>query len=238
MDETYQRPKGGRFEHPAWEQQSYETDAAFLGFECYRDLGRGRTLEQAWRLYKERQGAQKATKGPSWQSRPSGSFRRWSQDNLWPQRVRLYDQHEDAIKREEHEKVLRETSRRYAAEAQAYMAAILPVARSVLRSFTPEEREASEAELARMPIAKRLTLAARLARAFPPLMEAERLARGVPDGPIVETIPEEEPAVNEHEATRSLIHRILQDPDACDRAAWSVLDEDEETDNDPEEGGS
>lgn len=245
MSEPTRLPTAVRFEHPAWEQQSYETDAAFLGFQCYAELGRGRTTEAAWAEYQKRrppttaasEGVKKGQKGSTAASR---SFRAWKDANHWPQRARLFDMHEDLVRREAREEKIREIAKEHAQEAQTYRRALLPVPRSILLDLSkPEGREKIDKEMQAMGIVDRIETTAKLARALVALGAFEMAALGVPmkfpeegaygEGPDLGTTngtanETDDEGMGTDGDRRGLIRRILADESSSNRAAWSVLD--------------
>lgn len=66
-----------------WEQQPGETDKAYGAFQIFADLGPSRTIEDAWRLYRERNGLKSKRK-------PRG-FSNWVADHRWAERARDQD---------------------------------------------------------------------------------------------------------------------------------------------------
>jgi hypothetical protein len=67
-----------------------ETNAAWLGFCCYRDLGPGRTVEEAWRVYSKARGRERATNS-SKRHHPSAQFSRWKTNHDWDDRCAEFD---------------------------------------------------------------------------------------------------------------------------------------------------
>jgi len=64
-----------------WHRKQDESDAQFAGFSLYLNLGKGRSLLEAYRRYS---GKEKATQ-------PGGTFQSWSVLNSWLDRVNAYD---------------------------------------------------------------------------------------------------------------------------------------------------
>jgi hypothetical protein len=62
-----------------WERLPSDTDKSFEAFCIYRDMGTTRSLEKAWRKYKE--GAETVP----------GYFKDWSREHNWVERVNAYD---------------------------------------------------------------------------------------------------------------------------------------------------
>lgn len=215
-------PTAVRFEHPAWEQQSYETDPAFMAAEIYFRQGRARTVQAAWDEYREK----KVGKGRKRSGRndPPGAFRQWRMDNHWDARARLYDEHEDNVKRRKHEEALEQLAEEQAQDLRSARIAISTVALSIRRELAdPAKREQFYARLDAMDILDRIRVAGSLARGMKPLVEAERTVRGVPDEETLAALrAATEGAVPEH-ADRDPIAEILDDPDRTTAAAWSVL---------------
>lgn len=69
-----------------WEKREDETPKAFAAFCAYRDMGKGRSLDGAWRRQK---GDEKAT--------APGHFTRWSVAHDWEERAAAYDAYLDSV---------------------------------------------------------------------------------------------------------------------------------------------
>ena len=89
-----------------WHRQPGETDAAWQGFQVYRDLGVDRSALQA---YRQRYGNPTA-------EHAAGYFQAWSARNDWVQRARAYDAYQDELARIEKEKVWRARAAEQAAD--------------------------------------------------------------------------------------------------------------------------
>jgi len=70
-----------------WLKRPDESDAAFAAFTGFRDLGPGRSLDEAWR----QQGPSGAPKGTKRPHRAPGSWKRWKRDHDWDSRAQAYD---------------------------------------------------------------------------------------------------------------------------------------------------
>jgi len=68
---------------PTFERQQDETDAAWQAFCAYRDIGPGRSQQQAWRIY----AGERGLTAPM----PTGSFRGWVKTYDWEGRAAEYD---------------------------------------------------------------------------------------------------------------------------------------------------
>jgi len=76
----------------AWDRRDGETSAAWYGFRLYRDLGRSRSIQKAWDVYR----LEKAVKGHA----PSGAFIRWSREHDWLERAEAFDEWRDEVRDE------------------------------------------------------------------------------------------------------------------------------------------
>jgi len=85
-------------ERNPWDRRDDETAAQWHAFTCYLNLGKGRSLVKAWKVYAN----ERDLKG----EHPSSSFKEWSSSNDWVLRVEHYDAHED-----EQRRLIRETAR-------------------------------------------------------------------------------------------------------------------------------
>lgn len=83
-----------------WDQLPDETEKAYAAFLAFRDLGVGRSLEQAWYVYQERTAKPKAaTKSKSKKkqkeakgsTRPGSSFYGWASGHQWWERAKAWD---------------------------------------------------------------------------------------------------------------------------------------------------
>jgi hypothetical protein len=81
-------------ENLAWLQRENETDKAYAAFLMFRDLGRSRTVEEAYlKSLPEEKKQQKAAKSSN--LRPSGAWTNWLTDHQWRERVREWDRVKD-----------------------------------------------------------------------------------------------------------------------------------------------
>lgn len=90
-----------------YDRRDGEDDLYWLAFNCYRDLGPGRTLEAAYTEYFRRKGKARKSKGIS------SSFHSWSIRFAWDERCRAWDDEAEARMRvvrqaQEEEKYLAE----------------------------------------------------------------------------------------------------------------------------------
>lgn len=76
-----QGEKADRLTPYYWEQQPGETDAAYLAFEAYRDLGPSRNVTQAYRVRYDKPDA----------TQPNGTFREWAKRFEWKDRAQSFD---------------------------------------------------------------------------------------------------------------------------------------------------
>lgn len=90
-----------------WDRDKNETDAAWLGFDCYKKLGPGvRTVDAAWRKLKNIP--------DDVERRPPGCWFQWYTDHDWKERALAWDQHNEDVQQKAFEKRLKELGRRQA----------------------------------------------------------------------------------------------------------------------------
>lgn len=70
-----------------WERREDETDLAWMAFRIFRDLGLGRTVEEAWRKYSEK----RDLAGGKAQSH----FHNWKAEHDWYERVEAFDRRKE-----------------------------------------------------------------------------------------------------------------------------------------------
>lgn len=102
-------------EKKSYDRRDNESDAQWLGFTIYRDLGSVRTMTAAYHIYLEKTG--RSAKRSTEVSGVSSSFRRWSKESRWDDRVRDWDLDEEARFREVQ---IREGEERYVKELQEF----------------------------------------------------------------------------------------------------------------------
>jgi hypothetical protein len=74
---------------------------AFAAFELYRQLGPGRTVEEAWRQYRSRLGTRRQGAATFASPRPMPYFSRWTKRYEWRARALAWDQVQVAIARDQ-----------------------------------------------------------------------------------------------------------------------------------------
>lgn len=74
-----------------WERNETDTDKSFSAFCVYRDMGAGRSLEEAWKQYRNNS----KTVG-----KIQGYFFQWSTDHNWVERANAYDNYLEAKQRQ------------------------------------------------------------------------------------------------------------------------------------------
>jgi hypothetical protein len=72
-----------------------ETDLAWLGYTCYRDLGPARTVRGAWQEYSDK----KSRKVSKSLSGTSSHFKKWFVENDWNSRAIAWDQAQESATR-------------------------------------------------------------------------------------------------------------------------------------------
>ena len=84
-----------------WERRESESDEAFAAFVLYRDMGRSRTIEAAYRKSVEaRSGTRKKSGRPAAKKGSSRHWEIWSSDNEWVARSLSFDDHNDRVELE------------------------------------------------------------------------------------------------------------------------------------------
>jgi hypothetical protein len=77
-----------------------ESERAYLGYCCFRDIGLSRTLHGAYVTYLTKSNRLKSQKiGTSKRLNPSPDFRRWQIEYKWDERVKEYDRHQEESNR-------------------------------------------------------------------------------------------------------------------------------------------
>lgn len=84
-----------------WEQLPGESEKAYAAFLAFRDLGVGRSLEEAWRAYQKQQTkpkpkaktkkTKKQQKVAKSNTRPGSSFYGWVREHRWWERAKAWD---------------------------------------------------------------------------------------------------------------------------------------------------
>ncbi|MGW0822569.1 hypothetical protein [Streptomyces sp. NPDC002845] len=110
-----------------WERQDSETTAAFSAFAAYRDMGPARSITKVARQL----GKSRTLIG------------RWSRAHAWVLRAQAFDREQDRIFAAEQRQARKETARRHAKLAQAFLG------KAVARLQILDPRELSPAELLR-----------------------------------------------------------------------------------------
>ncbi len=84
---------------PLWEPLPGERPKAFAAFELYRQLGPGRSVEEAWRRY--RVGAAAPSSRSRTPSRAMPYFSEWAVKYRWQERARAWDAEQAEIERDQ-----------------------------------------------------------------------------------------------------------------------------------------
>jgi hypothetical protein len=148
-----------------WDRQPGESAKAYQAFCLYRDLGPGRSLDQASRAYHQRQRGQGDGAHAGHKSRASGTIRAWAERWHWSARASASDRELEEAKRRQQVAAVQEMAERHAKEA------VMLQGKAVerLRQLRPEELKPRE-------VLSFLIDAAKL----------ERLARGEPTERVAE----------------------------------------------------
>ncbi len=146
-----------------WEKLPDELDRHWVLFERFRDLGPSRTVQQI------------ATES----SYSSANVYKISKNNKWVERVAQYDDYIRRIELEEHYRARRELAKRHMTKAREMLEALMaPV--EALQARLDKDPIGTLAELEDMPIQKLIAQVQASARVLQPIMNAERLAQGLP----------------------------------------------------------
>jgi hypothetical protein len=99
-----------------------ESERAYLGYCCFRDIGLSRTLHGAYVMYLTKSNRLKSQKiGTSKRLNPSPDFRRWQIEYKWDERVKQWDTEQESTSRE---MALASSTEAYAASIEAYQSAM------------------------------------------------------------------------------------------------------------------
>lgn len=96
----------------AWDRLPREPMLWFARFEIYRELGPGRTIEEAWRVHKAEQSS------PSNSKRPHNRWYEVAREWSWQKRAEEWDEEQFAIQRAFAERESRERRQREAEERE------------------------------------------------------------------------------------------------------------------------
>lgn len=153
--------------HPApaapepWERQPGEPSAAFEAFTVYRDLGADRSLAKA---------GQKLGKA-------THTLERWSVRWQWVARAQAWETAQDRARLQAQLRAAQAAGLRHAALAEQTLTALSQPVQALLARLR-DDPDALE-DLASRPVEDLLFLIARCAQAMKPVVEVERLARGL-----------------------------------------------------------
>lgn len=153
-----------------WARQEWESDLMWDRFRWYRDLGPTRTRRQLAEHY---------------------GLSRPAVDNMmlkgnWVDRLLAFDRHEDWVYRTQREIELREMAARHGGQiVEALEALHIPFA--AISARLAEDPETVN-DLSKRDFQTLLKMAAQSSRVIPSLMQAERLARGLPTEIVEETV--------------------------------------------------
>lgn len=155
-----------------WERQPEEDDNAWNAFRFYRDLGPSRTFTQAIAGLKTRYYADPDYK-PSVHAIASRSSR-----GQWPERVLAFDKEQDRLYQIARGIAIREMADRHEGIiVEAIGSLMVPIQALQLAMENDEDFIKS---LSKTDAKKLISLSNIAARTIPSLMQAERLARGMP----------------------------------------------------------
>lgn len=92
-------------ERVPWEQIPDETPRAYAAFSVYRDMGAGRTLDGAYRQFRQQQARNRQETGTTNFARLTapGAWTGWYTDNVWKERATKYDRHIERLARSQRE---------------------------------------------------------------------------------------------------------------------------------------
>src|SRR4051812_48001738 len=105
-----------------WDQHPEESNAAYSAFLAYRDMGRNRTVVDAYRQTKCKPDASQA----------GGEWNAWSRDQRWQERARAWDDHMDDVRQAELEAAERDRARVWAGRRDEHNEATWDRGRQIL----------------------------------------------------------------------------------------------------------
>jgi hypothetical protein len=101
--------------HP-WERLEGETEKAWIGFEAFRKLGPGRSVDEAFRRYWMRPGNRRNSAGETKEKTPP-YFSHWAVQYQWRSRAAAWDEEVAALARDQElDRELREKAREHEEE--------------------------------------------------------------------------------------------------------------------------
>jgi|GEM_PF-2514678 len=110
----------GEFAPRPWERQPGESLAAWTAFQCYRDLGPNRSLDEVdRRLYQPPATGSAEAQPSAARKRRRGHIGAWSCRFSWVQRVAAWDAHVDREGRTAHLEAVKAMNERHAAAARS-----------------------------------------------------------------------------------------------------------------------
>jgi hypothetical protein len=167
--------------HRGWEKQEWETQTQYDAFVSYLRLGARRTLKvAAGRYYENPNGL------------PSSSqltrFKKWSRENHWRDRARLYDEHLEDERRLAAEEAARHIGYTHSDEVRELMDILLAPARAfkarvqeeVVYSEDEEPTFAEALQQSNLSLTDLWGLATKGARLYATLASVERVTHGLP----------------------------------------------------------
>lgn len=146
-----------------WERQDGESVVAFDAFVVYRDIGTDRSLRLV---------AQKVAK-----SLPL--MKRWCARWQWGVRIEAWTHHEDRARQSGYLKGVRDMSERQARQAMTAASALLSPAAAVIKRIQKANKE-GEDPFESLSLEKLINLVESVAPMIIQMLEAERVARGLP----------------------------------------------------------
>lgn len=151
-----------------WDRLPDETPAAWKAFQIYRDMGTARTMVGV---------AKQLGHHPMTVQKRAKKFD-------WANRVRLMDEHDDRLYQLERVHAIREMADRHGEQIVEMVDALLVPFKAIMLRL--EQDPDAVQDLSEKQFSKLIDMATRAGRLVPGLMNAERLARGMPTE-IVET---------------------------------------------------
>ena len=113
---------GDEFAPRPWERRPDESPAAWAAFQCYRDLGPARSLDEVdRRIYQSSTAPTEGQPSPA-AKRRRGHIGAWSRQHAWVERARHWDAEVDRQGRAAHVEAVRAMNERHAASARQLQA--------------------------------------------------------------------------------------------------------------------
>jgi hypothetical protein len=194
--------------HEPWSRLPDETDRGWDVFKYHRDQGPARVLKES---------AAHFGVGPA-------ALWKFSATYDWVERLRAFDQHEDRLYNARRATAIKEMAERHGDQIQGYLEA-LAIPFKALQAKLENDPKAID-DLSESSMKQLIDMSAKAGRIIPTMMNAERLARGMPS----EVVRVEGDVTHTHELDRDQLDEVLSTLQQA--GAWHGL-----LDGSPDGGG-